>query len=345
MRIRLALPTAVVGAFSAIALLLGIATSAQAQTKEKLVVVSWGGTWGDAMKETLFKPFEKETGITVELRPQGSMMDMLATLTAQKDRMEADVWVTGIAPTLLADKAGLLLPIPRDKVPNAAALPEGMTGDKYVALWNIFYGIAYNSKTVPFEITDWKDLLDPRLKQKVGVPHGSGYGGKFILLQSWLGGGDERNIEPAFANLEKLKPNIGVVTKSDPDAIKMLTTGEIDVATMMPVGNYLQIKERGDHYRFVAPTPYVPVNFNNFVLLKGPNPSAGIRFINFALSPAAQTALAEKVLVLPANPQATTPAALKPYTPANMKMRVGDEAAIAGQLPTWSNRWNAALQK
>ena len=36
-------------------------------------------------------------------------------------------------------------------------------GDKYVALWNIFYGIAYNSKTVPFEITDWKDLLDPRL--------------------------------------------------------------------------------------------------------------------------------------------------------------------------------------
>ena len=40
-------------------------TTAHAQAKEKLVIVSWGGTWGDAMKETLFKPFEAETGIVV----------------------------------------------------------------------------------------------------------------------------------------------------------------------------------------------------------------------------------------------------------------------------------------
>lgn len=334
---------------ASVALVLGMTalplSGAHAQNKQKLVVVSWGGTWGEAMKETLFKPFEKETGISVELRTQGSMMDMLATLTAQKDRMEADVWVTGIAPTLLADKAGLLQSIPRDQIPNAAELPEGLVGDKYVALWNIFYGIAYNAKTVPFEIKDWRDLKDPRLKNRIAVPHGSGYGGKFITLQAWLGGGGEQNIEPAFANLEALKPNIAVVTKSDPDAIKMLTTGEVDVATMMPVGNFLQIKERGSQYRFVAPTPYVPVNFNNFVLLKGPNSAAAIKFINFALSPTAQSALAEKVLVLPANPKATIPAALKPYTPVNMKMRVADEATIAEQLPSWANRWNAALQK
>lgn len=316
-----------------------------AHAQGKLVIVSWGGTWGDAMKETLFKPFEKETGITVELRTQGSMMDMLATLTAQKDRMEADLWVTGMAPTLLADKAGLLQAIPRDQIPNAASLPTDMIGDKYVALWNIFYGIAYNSKTVPFEIKDWADLKDPRLKGKVGVPHGTGYGGKFILLQSWLGGGDEKNIEPAFTNLNVLKPNVGLVSKSDPDSIKMLTTGEIDVATMMPVGNFLQIKERGSEYRFVAPTPYVPVNFNNFVLLKGPNSAAAIKFINFALSPAAQTALAEKVGVLPANPKAAVPASMRPYAPANMKMRVGNEAVIATELPAWANRWNTALQK
>ena len=114
---------------------------------------------------------------------------------------------------------------------------------------------------------------------------------------------------------------------------------------MMPVGNFLQIKERGSEYRFVAPKPFVPVNFNNFVLLKGPNTPAAIKFMNFALSPAAQTALAEKVGVLPANPKATVPASMQPYAPAGMQMRTGNEALIADALPTWANRWNAALQK
>lgn len=331
-------------ALGAALVLAALAGQAQAQESKKLVVVSWGGTWGDAMRQTLFEPFEKATGVKVELRTQGSMMDMLATLTAQKDRMEADLWVTGISPTLLADKAGLLQSIPKDKIPNAASLPPALVGDKYVALWNIFYGVIYNSEKVPMKITKWSDLYDPRLKGKVGVPHGSGYSGKFILLLSWLNGGNETNIDPAFAELNKLKPNIALVNKSDTDAIKFLTTGETDVAVMMPVGNYLGIKENRDKYVYVAPEPYVPVNFNNFVLLKGPNSANAIKFIDFALSPEAQSALAEKVLVIPANPKAKVPDALARFAPANDKLRFANEEIVTGELPKWSERWNAAVQ-
>lgn len=318
--------------------------TAQAQDAEKIVVISWGGPWGDAMREVLFDPFTEETGIEVELRTQGSMMDMLAQLVAQKDRLDADLWVTGMVPTMLADSEGLLADFPLDEMPNVQALSADLASENHVALWTIFYGLVYNTDVVPFEITSWEDLKDERLAQSISIPHGSGYGGKFILLQAWLGGGDEQNIDPAFDNLEALKPNVALVTTSDPDAIKFLTSGETDVATMMPVGNFLDIQESGDQYRFVAPEPYVPANFNNFALLNGPSTEAAVEFVNFALAPERQTALSERLLVLPANPEAAVPEALAPYAPATDQLRFGDEVAIGEALADWSNRWNAALQ-
>jgi putative spermidine/putrescine transport system substrate-binding protein len=272
------------------------------------------------------------------------MMDMLAQLVAQKDRIDADLWVTGMVPTMLAAQEGILADFPIDEMAHVADLPEALAGPNHVALWNIFYGLVYNSDAVPFEITAWDDLKDERLSQSISIPHGSGYGGKFILLQAWLGGGDEGNIEPAFENLEALKPNVALVTTSDPDAIKFLTSGETDVATMMPVGNYLKIRESGDQYRFVAPEPYVPANFNNFTLLDGPNSEAAIDFVEFALSPERQAALSERLLILPANPEAEVPEALEPYAPAPDKLRFGDEVAIGDALADWASRWDAAVQ-
>ena len=182
-----------------LAALAGLAMGTSALAQQKVVVHAWGGVWGDAMKTYWFEPFTKATGIQVEMVPQGSMMESLAKLKAQKDNMNIDVWVNGMTPTILADEAGLLAPIPRDQLTNAKDLAAGMIGDKYVASWNIFYGLVYNKDKVPFQIKNWNDLLDPRLKGQVGVPHATGYGGKFIALLSWLGGGSEQNIDPAFA--------------------------------------------------------------------------------------------------------------------------------------------------
>lgn len=311
---------------------------------EKITVISWGGTWGDAARETLFDPFTAETGIEVELRTQGSMMDMLASLVAQRDRMDADVWITGMAATILAEQEGLLQTIPYDRMPHAAAVPSDMAGDTYLGLWQIFYGLVYNSRAVPFEITSWDDIFDPRLRGSISVPHGSGYGGKFIVLMSWLDGGDETNIDPAFTRLERLKDNIAVVARSDADAISFITSGETDVATMMPVGNYLRIRESGDHFRFVAPEPFVATNFNNFALLNGPNSEGAIKFMDFALRPDRQEALAERVLVLPVHPEAAVPEALAPFAPAPGNLRYADDRAISGVLPQWVERWNRLIQ-
>lgn len=327
------------------ALMLSMAAHGGALAQGKVVVQTWGGIWGKQMKAAWFDPFEKKTGIKVVMRPQGSMMAALAKLKAQKGRMGIDVWVTGMVPTILADEAGLLQSIPKDKLSNAGELRDGLLGDKYVGVWTIFYGLVYDKQKAPFPIKSWNDLADPRLKNSISVPHGTGYGGKFIVLMSWLGGGSEKNIDPAFAMLSKMRPNIAVISKSDPEAIKFLTSGETSVATMMPVGNFLKIKEAGSRYVFVAPKPYVPANFNNFALMKGPNTENAIKFIDFAISKQAQEDFAARVGIIPANKNAAIPEKLKQYTPAADRFRYPDDAEIKKHLAKWADRWNREVRK
>lgn len=319
------------------------AGSAFAQEK-KLVLHAWGGVWGEGMKAAWFEPFEKATGIKVELRPQGSMMDSLAKLRAQKDNMDIDLWLTGMTPTILADEAGILASIPRAQISNARYLPPAMIGDKYVGVWSIFYGLVYNTQKVPFQIKNWNDLFDPRLKGKISVPHATGYSGKFIALLGWMGGGNEKNIDPAFVLAKKLMPSVAVISKSDPEAIKLLTSGEVDVATMMPPGNFIEIRKAGAQYAFVAPDPYVPANFNNFALLKGPNQANAIRFIDFVLGKDRQADFAERMAVIPANSEAALPKSLAAYTPGRDKLRYADEAVVTRDLNAWADRWNREVQ-
>ena len=323
--------------------LLVLAGGAIAQEK-KLVLHAWSGVWGEGMRAAWFEPFEKASGIKVELRPQGSMMDSLAKLRAQKDNMDIDLWLTGMTPTILADEAGLLAPIPRAQISNARYLAPAMIGDKHVGVWSIFYGVIYNTQKVPLQIRSWNDLFDPRLKGKISVPHATGYSGKFIALLGWLGGGSEKNIDPAFALAKKLMPNVGVISKSDTDAIKLLTSGEVDVATMMPPGNFVEVRKAGAQYAFVAPDPYVPANFNNFALMKGPNQANAIRFIDFVLDKERQADFSERMAVIPANMEAGIPKSLAAFAPPREKLRFADEVTITKDLNAWADRWNRELR-
>ena len=329
--------------FAAAALALGAAMPAHAQGK--IVVQSWGGPWADAMKAAWFDPFEKATGVKVELRPQGAMMEALAKLKAAKDKMDVDVWVTGLTPTALADEAGIVATIPRDRLTNARHIPANMISDKWVAAFTIFYGAVYNKEKTGFEMKSWNDMFDPRLKGKLAVPHATGYTGKFIVLLAWLGGGGEKNIDPGFALANRLKPNIAVISRSDPESIKLLTSGEVAAAMMMPVGNYLQIRKSGPQFVFVAPEPYVPANFNNFAVMKNsPNNADAIRFVDFAIGKAAQEDFARRVDVLPANSEAKAPDSLAAFAPPREKMRFPDDDTITKNLPAWADRWNREIQ-
>jgi putative spermidine/putrescine transport system substrate-binding protein len=253
------------------------------------------------------------------------------------------VWATSPVPALLASQEGLTQPIPADKLANAAKLPPDLVTPEWIAWYRFFFGIAYDSSKVTKGITEWKDLWDPSLAGRVGVPSGDYAQGKFIVLLSWLGGGDETDVEPAFKLAQTLKPNAAAYFKTDSDEEKLLQSGEVNVASFMMVGNFLSLAE-DPKMKFVAPKPYVPATVDVFTLLKGKNTPNAIKFLDYALSKQAQEAFAADAAVLPANKDAAAPASLAKYAPPEDQYRYVKEKAILNSLQGWADRWNREIQ-
>lgn len=324
---------------------LGATGSVFAQAAKDLKIISWGGSYGEAMRSAWMKPFAQASGVNSELRLQSGMMETLASLRANKGRIDDDLWVTGITPTVLAKQDDLLETIPIAQISNASELPSGMVNDTYVGVWRLPFGIIYNPEAIPFEITQWSDLFDERLKGKITAPHGSGYNGRFIALLAWLGGGDENNVDPGFELAKKLKPNVSIFTSADPEQVRLLSSGEVDVAAFAPIGNYISLRKSNPHFRFVCPKPYIPMSFNNIVILKGADVEAAATFIDFVISKKPQEEIAEMLGFLPMNDKAELPPELRELVPADIEVRYPDEVAIAENLTAWADRWQQEIQR
>jgi putative spermidine/putrescine transport system substrate-binding protein len=325
--------------------LLGRAGFDAAQAAEVLKVITWGGTYGDAMRACWMDPFATESGIQSEIQLQSSAMETLAALKANKTRNDADLWLSAIAPATLARADGLLEAIPVKDLKNASNLPAEVVNDTYVGVWNLPYGIIYNSETVPFEITKWEDLADERLKGVVSAPYGANYNGLFIALLALLAGGSEKNADPGFELAAKMKPNFSVFTTSDSEQIRLLTSGEVDVVAFAPVANYFSALKSGQKLRFVCPKPYIPVSISNIVIMKGAKVDAAARFIDFVIGKEPQEKIAQMLGCLPINKQAQVAEDMRAVVPADTEFKYMDEAAIAGQLSAWNDRWQKEIQR
>ena len=324
---------------------LGLAGTSNLMAQEKLLkVIAWGGSYGEVMRANWMEPFASQSGITSEIQLQSSSMETLAALRANKGRMDDDLWLSAISPATLAMRDGLLEPIPVDRLANAAQLPENMANENFVGVWNLPYGIIYNSETTPFEIKEWTDLKDERLKGKIGAPYGANYNGLFIALLAALAGGDEKNVDPGFELAKAMKPNFSIFTTSDAEQVRLMSSGEIDVIAFAPVANYFSLRKAGPQFRFVSPKPFIPVSINNIVMLKGADVEAATRFIDFAISKDAQEGIAKQLGCLPINTQAAVSPELREAVPADTQFRYMDEPTISTQLSAWNDRWQQEIQ-
>ncbi len=332
-------------AFSGALGYLGQMGFSQAQAQKLLKIIAWGGTYGDAMRSSWMEPFAAAAGIRSEIQLQSSSMETLASLRANRNRNDADLWLSAIAPTSLAQSDGLLSPIPVDQLKNASQLPAAVVNDTYVGIWSLPYGIIYNAKTVPFEITKWEDLTDSRLKGMVTAPYGANYNGMFIALLALLAGGDETNVDPGFALAKKMKPNFSIFTTSDSEQIRLLTSGEVDVVAFAPVANYFAARKAGSQFRFVCPKPFIPVSISNVAILKGANVEAATRFIDFAISKEPQQKIAQMLGCLPINTMSEVSPTMREAVPASTEFRFLQEGVMASQLSGWNDRWQREIQR
>jgi putative spermidine/putrescine transport system substrate-binding protein len=330
-----------VGAFVMGAVLLASNTAVRAE--EKIVFMTWGGVTLDNAKKTIIDPFEKETGVKVEVRLHASVMDGLAKAEALKNDLDIDVWSTTPLPAQLSLEMGLAYPMDRTKIPNGQNVPDDLVTPSCIAWDMFFYGLSYNAAKVPFKITKWEQLFDPALKEQIAVPNPSNTP-KFLTLMAWLGGGDETHDAVAFENAKRLKPNIALFYNSFVERDKALAAGEATVGGFSLFGEYRELAKNAPDFKFVAPEPYLPADMDCFVLLRGKNPSGAIKFVDFALSKAAQQAYTELSMTVPANREVPPPKELAAAIPSTTKYRFLDNVAIRERIQGWSERWKQEIQ-
>lgn len=323
-----------------------------------LRVATYGGPWKDGMQALIGAEMEKLGGkIEFLTGPPSSHLAKLIVARGKEppfDLCEVDEPAT---PQFM--KAGVLQEYDVRKLPNANGLisPISQSGH-LVPDWVFQDGVVYNADKfkelgIPAP-TRYSDLLDPRLKGRVGVPDISGGLGLFVIYGFAIdAGGSESNIAAGLENMKKLGAT--QYFTGNPAATTALVSGDI-WANFMGSSWAIRLRRAGHAWAKFA---LLKVGDNvglwergHMGLAKGSrNVDAAHWFVNRLISPELQLELSKRsgsvsvskaaITELDKDPVAHEILRLKPEEIANMR-RV-DFGKI--DISAWNEEWARIMLK
>lgn len=253
-----------------------------------LVVADTGGSHAAADRAAYFTPFERETGIKVNLIIAPD--DPLAAVQAQVEsgNIEYDLVICRYDNTL--QDPSVWEPIDRSIVHSDDLVYDEQIGDLYVV--NEITGfpiLAYSTTTFPDDHPEtWADYFDvekfpgPRGMMNIGLTSALRVP-VMALLADGVAAEDlfPLDLDRAYAKLDELKPDIRVFWTSFSQSQDILRSGEV-VMTPMADGRALQLLYGGSA---------VGVSFNGFVQGSGtwcvpkgaPNKENAFKLLQFML--------------------------------------------------------------
>ncbi|MDX8529196.1 ABC transporter substrate-binding protein [Mesorhizobium sp. MSK_1335] len=277
-----------------------------AASAESIVVGSYGGSWGAAIKECVADPFTKETGISVSLEPNVSSVT-LAKLRQQKDApVFAATWLDGGVSELAQDVVENIDPAKIGGI--GKILPKAIyrraDGSIYAIGTGYFStGIAYNTSVIKTPPTSWWDLWKPEYAKQVIMPSpATSVGVPLIVHLATLLGGSAANVQPALAKLKELQ------VSSYFDASGMASNSYMTEESV--IGAYYHattwdLIDKGLPLAFVVPKEGAVGNDIRIHLVKGnKSPDAAIKFVAKAVSKEASECFAKKLSLGPARTDA-----------------------------------------
>ena len=277
--------SALTAAACAATVVLGLATSVAAQSKE-VVVVTTGGAYGALLDRLFFKPFTEETGITVR-QVSASTSEAWAKLAAmeQVGKVEWDL-LSGLDADLLA-RQDIVARIDCTKLPITAeaALPGTCQDYGVVRVVGTNGTLTYNKEEFPNGgPQSWADLFDA---EKFPGPRGlmdSGTPWDMLAIALLADGVPADKLYPldldrAFAKLDKIKPHVAVWWKSGDQSQQMFRSGEV-VAGVLWSGRAFMLKKEGQPIEVVLPGS-IRANGYWMVAKNAPNHDNALKLIDY----------------------------------------------------------------
>ncbi len=273
-------------------------------------VATFGGKWRDIVDQHVGKAFTAEGG-KIEYVLGQPAQNIAKLIAARGNAAPFDLMETmdNFLPAL--EEGGYLDKLDPARIPNAKQLPKSAFDGNKVLIWTTQEGIVYN--TAKFKEAGipapkkYADLADPRLRGKVSVPDVSAGGAiPAIVGMSIEAGGDENNIDPGLALINKIAP--ASFWSSSSNLQTQLTNGDVWAAAAQ-AGNVQRLKAQ-----VPLAMAYVPLKGKAGVLkqgylvkVKGTQQSAAVDWIvNRFLSLPMQLATSTEGGQVPSLPAALT---------------------------------------
>ena len=286
------------------------ATSALPNTSwaaENFVLATFGGTYGNLLKENVVPNFEKQNDVNVKYE-FGWGSKFMPKIIASRKRPPFDAVYINEDEAMFGETAGLWQPIDTSKTPNASDLHDVCKPSSVPMYTGIVYEFtcAYNPAKMD-KPKSWGDLWQKGIT--VGVPHiSSTYGKIFLQIAAELNGGSVDNLDPGFAQLKKLD-NMKIY-KGVTDGFGKFERGEMDAALFYRHRIQLLI-DKGVGLEFTTPQEgtygmrtgvQIPKNVSN--------PDVSLKWANLMMSPEYQKVFAPKL-----------------YSPSNKLVKLDDALA------------------
>ncbi|NEV02205.1 ABC transporter substrate-binding protein [Bradyrhizobium uaiense] len=294
---------------AAISAAFGPIAPAAAEENGQVVVASWGGAYLDALRQSMFKPFEKATGIKVIEAVGPALPKMRAMVVSGSP--EWDVVDAAPGDFLQLSGEGMLQQLDYSAMdrsvfadfPQDAVQPFGVGTVAYSKV------IAFNTKkyTQADGPKSWADVWD--VKKFPGprvLDAGNGVVPPIEIALLADGVPPEQlyplDFKRAYAALSRIKPSVAKWATTSAMEPEALISGEAVIGSG-PHGRIQLAKEQG------APVDYVwnqaLTDHTYWAILKGArNAGNAQKFIEFASRPESQAALAKLFIVGPLNKKA-----------------------------------------
>ncbi|AGT08859.1 ABC transporter substrate-binding protein [Paracoccus aminophilus] len=267
---------------------------------DDVTVVSFGGTYQDAQRAVMFKPFEAASGIKVT---EESWDGGIGVLNAKAKsgtpdwdvvQVEAEDLALGCADGLF-EKLDWAALGGKDKFLPMAVSDCGVG----TAVWSM--AIAYDGATTTKAPQSWADFWNVAdFPGKRALRKGPKYTLEFALLADGVPADQlykvlatPEGVDRAFAKLDALRPNL-IWWEAGAQPLQFLASGEVAMTSTFN-GRITGInKSEGKDFRLVWPGSMYSVD--SWTILRGSaHPEAAQKFLSFATAPEQQSKMPEFV--------------------------------------------------
>jgi putative spermidine/putrescine transport system substrate-binding protein len=318
---------------------------------QSIAATTYPGAWEEAHRSILVPAFRKATNNAGVNLVASLAVDTVSKIVAAKNNPPFDVIILDEGPYLAALQYDIFEKIPADKLSNLKDIPKHFVDPRGLGVFcsGQISGIAYNTDKIKVPPKSWNDLLKPEYKGRVGLTGmGPTLGAAWMAEIARLNGGSETNMEPAFAWLKKLMPNIGAVAANPGALATLFQQGQIDISVHYN-NNVGDMQAKGVPIALAQPdTGWILIRSSMHIVKNSKNVDLAAAYVNAAISPEVQSKMGDAPYILvPTNAKVPLSKPLQYYakdTAALEKMNTVDWAKLNPRRAEYIDRFNREVK-